>query len=378
MKDSCSSTALKESSKMKKDLQARKYQLTINNPLDVKISDPENADIKISCPFSHEEIKERMKTLKSVIYWCMADEIGLEGSTPHTHIYCVANSPIRFSTIKNAFPTAHIEKAYGDSIENRNYILKEGKWKNSLKSETSIEGTFEEYGEIPNNERMGLRGKLQFIYDMIESGLSTAEIIKAYPESLQYLPQIEHAQQLLIEEEYRSTWRDLEVEYIFGATGLGKSRTVIEENGYEKTYRITDYSHPFDGYQSVRHSVLVFEEFRSSLKIEQMLDYLDGYPCELAARYHNKTATYLKVYIISNIPLEEQYSGIQEASPVTWNAFLRRITKVRHFLEDGTIKIYSSVKEYMERNTGFLPVEEEPENPFMQENLNLDLGGIRR
>ncbi len=27
--------------------------------------------------------------------------------------------------------------------------------------------------------------------------------------------------------------------------------------------------------------VIVFEEFRSSLKIQDMLNYLDGYPCEL-------------------------------------------------------------------------------------------------
>ena len=75
----------------------------------------------------------------------------------------------------------------------------------------------------------------------------------------------------------------------------------MEKYGYSNVFRVTDYIHPFDS--SKNHSVIIFEEFRSSLKIQDMLNYLDGYPCELSARYNNKTACYLEVYIISNILL---------------------------------------------------------------------------
>ena len=50
---------------------------------------------------------------------------------------------------------------------------------NTSKTETSIAGTFEEYGIMPAKETMSEKGELQFIYDMIESGLSTAEILKS-------------------------------------------------------------------------------------------------------------------------------------------------------------------------------------------------------
>ena len=36
-----------------------------------------------------------------------------------------------------------------------------------------------------------------------------------------------------------------------------------------------------------------------------------------------------KVYLITNIPLEEQYTNIQDKQPATWNALLRRI---HHYL----------------------------------------------
>ena len=265
-----------------KDRQGRKYNLTFNNPLNM------------IPPMSHDEIKKAVGTLGSVSYWCLADEIGLNEHTPHTHLYLYSASPIRFSTIKKRFPQAHIELAYGDSRENRAYILKEGKWKNTEKTETSIQGTFEEFGVMPIRESMSARGELQFIYEMIESGLSTAEILKAYPQAMRYLDKIDRARQLLVEEEYKNTWRDLTVTYLFGMTETGKTRSIMEKFGYSNVFRITDYDHPFDSYKN--NSVIIFEEFRSSIKIQNMLNYLDGYPCELPARYNNKTACYLDVW----------------------------------------------------------------------------------
>lgn len=335
-----------------KDRQTRKYNITFNNPL-VMIP-----------PMTHEQIKLEVGKLGSVVYWCMADEIGLTEQTPHTHVYIYSASPIRFSTIKNRFPQAHIESAYGTSEENRNYILKAGKWEKTNKTETSIPGTFEEFGEMPSKEKMSAKGELQFIYDMIESGFNTAEILRVFPQAMRYLEKIDRTRQLLIEDEYKNTWRDLKVTYIYGKTETGKTRSVMEEYGYSNVFRITDYTHPFDSYKN--HQVIIFEEFRNSLKIQDMLNYLDGYPCELVARYNNKIACFQTVFLISNVPLEFQYINIQTESPATWQAFLRRIHKVVHYEDTGEITTYHSVKEYFERDTGFhtLTKEEQCRLPF--------------
>lgn len=338
-----------------KNRQSRKYNITLNNPLGMI---PQ---------MTHEQISKEVGKLGSVLYWCMADEIGLAEQTPHTHIYLYSASPIRFSTIKNRFPKGHIESAYGTTEENRNYILKAGKWENTNKTETSIKGTFEEFGEMPSKEKMSTRGELQFIYDMIESGFNTAEILRVFPQAMRYLEKIDRTRQLLIEDEYKNIWRDLTVIYIFGKTETGKTRSVMEEYGYSNVFRVTDYAHPFDGYKN--HQVIIFEEFKSSLKIQDMLNYLDGYPCELIARYNNKIACYLQVYIISNIPLEQQYINIQIESQTTWQALIRRIHKVIHYEDVGHITIYNSAKEYLERDTSFhtLTKDEQCQLPFFSD-----------
>ena len=91
--------------------------------------------------------------------------------------------------------------------------------------------------------------------------------------------------------------------YISGATGTGKTRGVLEKNGYANVYRVTDYLHPFDSYNG--QPVIAFDEFRSSLRIKEMLLFCDIYPIELPSRYTNKYACYNKVYIISNWELEK-------------------------------------------------------------------------
>ena len=90
---------------------SRKYQLTFNNPEKHK-----------NC--SHQAIKEKLSCWENIVYWCMCDEIA---KAPHTHLFAQFKNPVYFSSIKKAFPSAHIEEAQGTAEENRAYIRKEGK-----------------------------------------------------------------------------------------------------------------------------------------------------------------------------------------------------------------------------------------------------------
>lgn len=334
-----------KSNKKEKDSQARKYQLTINNPLETKLT---NNDSMTTVPFTHEEIKNRLAQLRSVIYYCLSDEIGAEAQTPHTHIFLHSQSPIRFSTIKNKFPTAHIEAAYGSCQNNRDYITKSGKWADTEKSETSIVGTFEEYGTIPAHEKAGSGVVIQYIYELVENGYSDAEILRMYPEAMLHLDKIQRTRTTLLEDRFKNDWRDVSVTYIFGATNTGKTRSIMEKYGYSNVYRVTDYHHPWDAYR--QQKVVLFEEFRSSLKIQDMLTYLDGYPCTLPARYANRQACFTEIFITTNVSLESQYTNVQEYEPETWRAFLRRIGKVLIYSADGSVSTYDSVKDYFARS----------------------------
>ena len=114
--------------------QSRKWQLTINNPHDHGMT--------------HDVIIDRAQKFNPD-YFCMADEIG-ESGTYHTHLFLYSSSPMRFGTVKKRFPTAHIDRANGTVQDNRAYIRKEGKWVDTDKSETRVEGTFKEFGELPD------------------------------------------------------------------------------------------------------------------------------------------------------------------------------------------------------------------------------------
>lgn len=333
----------------KKDTQARAYQLTINNPDDKGMG--------------HDKIKEILTAIPSLAYWCICDEIGHEG-TYHSHVYVKTRNPVKFSTMKNKFPLAHIEQTKGTPQENREYIRKEGKWKDTEKEETNLSDTFEESGECPKGHQ-GERNDMSVLFDMIQEGLTNAEILRANPDYMVYLNHIERTRLALREEEYRNKWRDISCIYVFGETNTNKTRTYMEKYGYENVYRITNYmgNAVWDGYRG--QDVVIFEEFRSQILISEMLTWLEGYPnASLRARYSDKVACYTQVVIISNIPLENQYPNVQEESPETWRAFLRRILRIINHKSRTEIIEYNSVEEYLHRNEDFQPVGNDEKLPF--------------
>lgn len=309
-----------------KQTASRKYQLTINNPQE------KNLD--------HETIKVRIKSLKGLIYYCMADEIGEQG-TPHTHIYLCYKNAKRFSTIKSTFPEAHIEKARGTSKENRDYIRKEGKYQDSDKKHTNLVNTFEEEGELPIDDRQGERNDFKNFIQFFEEGMTPYEIITENPQYQLRFSQLETLFQAyrkdMFEHELRS---NMHVIYLSGPTGSGKTSSILEEFQIEHTANINcQNKHPFDAYNG--EATLVLDEFSSSIPIGMMNQILDIYPFYLPCRYNDKLAMYQNVVVISNIPLKDQYPDLQETSPEIYRAFLRRFHEIRELTYFKKIQYFS-------------------------------------
>lgn len=299
---------------MARESASRKYQLTINNPEDHG--------------FTHEVIRSNITSLSNCLYWCMCDEVGQEG-TPHTHVYLVFQNAVMFSTLHKRFYGAHIEPARGTNQENRDYVRKQGKWANNPKHGTNLPDTFEESGELPPEPQKRQKDS-EAILAMIEDGATNADILREFPTTINRLPHIDQARQTLLEERYRKTFRSLLVVYLWGKTGVGKTRSIMEKYGYENVFRVTNYAHPFDSYKG--EDVVLFDEFRSSLPISDMLKYLDGYPVLLPCRYADKVACFTKVFVVSNIPMESQYPNVQYDEPETWAAFRRRFSDTLEML----------------------------------------------
>lgn len=308
--------------------QGRKWLITINNPFEHE--------------FTHENIKSVLMLLASVTYWCMVDEIGEQG-TYHIHIFIYSQSPIRFSTLKNAFNKitpniAHLDRCIGTVNQNRHYLLKDGKWAETKKSDTTVEGTFEEFG-IPPDEKEERNPEGAELIELVKQGYTNIEIIETNPGFIKQLRNIDLIRQAYKQQEIeQNSIRQLEVTYLYGDPGTGKTKFIFDKYNLEDFYRITNYPRDrkikFDDYNSNR--VLVFEEFASQVDIEEMLTYLDIYPLILPARYNNKVANYKVVYLTSNLSLEEQYKDIQKNYPKQYQAFLRRIHNVIEFKTDGS------------------------------------------
>lgn len=275
--------------------QHRKYLLTINNPLDVGLD--------------HQAIKDILATLNPD-YWAMCDEIASTG-TPHTHVYIVRQSKIRFRTIKSKFPTAHIDAAYGSSSECKDYLLKQGKYAGTAKAETSVAGTFEEFGTLPEDDKeTSINDKKQHLLTLIEQGKSNAEIIKEMPEYVFHEKDLEGIRQSLLQQKYQHEFRQMEVSYIYGPDSKALTELIYEQVGIDQLYRVPlagkmNHCIQWDSYQS--QDVILFEEFQSEIGYEEMVRYLQKYPLMLSARFRDRVACFTKVIITAEYPVEKQY-----------------------------------------------------------------------
>lgn len=303
-------------SKKKTPDRARKWLITINNPTEKKLT--------------HTEIKSILKGLPSLIYWCMADEIGNETGTYHTHVYICLKNPIRFATLQNKFhDKAHLTATIGTSEENRNYVFKQGKWETTDKKDTQVVGTQEEGGELPSDGTKPLAKNEKFygtLYSLIENGYTDGEIIAENPNYIPLVSKFAIIRNAIRTKEFAYTRRNVEVHYIWGAYRWDKVREIRDTFGDENVYSVADYDLPFEDYEC--QDIILLEEFSDSIPFPMLMHYLQEYPVKLSARYSNKVSCYTKVYIVSEFPLQDQFRKYQYEENVPYQNFLNKITEV--------------------------------------------------
>lgn len=290
----------------------------------------ENGETKSICvkrPFFKDDdsVNDYVTKLNHFRYTCWQVEIGEQEHTQHIQMYVNFDNPKDFKTVKKYFPTAHFEEARGTAKDCKDYCSKE---------DTRVRGPYEEGTFTEERARTDYIG----FFEMIKQGASNIEIKEVYPSLyMRERNKIDAYRQDLLHIEYDYKIRDdIEVTYIYGAGGTGKSSYVINKYGLSNIFRTCRYKYgAFDRYDGQK--VIVFDEFDSSLPITDINDILDLYPTELSARYANRVACYNKVYIISNLSLEEQYINVQNEKPMQYRAFLRRIHNVVKFSEHSIV-----------------------------------------
>ena len=271
------------------------------------------------------DLESLLKKLEGIRYFKFSLEKGEKNETLHRHGFLYFQNYVNFHSIQEVLNLCHIEPIKGDYKSYFEYLEK-----TPNKGFKSIE-----WGNPPSQ---GKRTDLAEIMAMSKALVPLNDIRDTFPaQFIRNRTNIEKTHYDILTEKYMKTFRNMNVIYMFGKTGTGKTSYVLKKYNYE-VFRVTNYKHPFDGYQD--EQVILFEEFRDSIPISEMLNYLDGHPTKLKARYQDRVACYTKVYIISNWSFCTLYKKEQKSDKNTYDAFKRRI----HFI--GSV---NEVKEY-ERN----------------------------
>lgn len=243
-----------------------------------------------------------------------------EGGYRHFQVFAQGRRQ-RFSTLKKKMKAvglgdAHMEPRKGSVSEAVGYCSKE----------MTRDGDGFGFGTIDRHEKedskQGERTDLQRLKARAESGETVNQILLSEDgaAAARYLGWLRATCEAAQAKRYRTAVRDgLEVCYLYGATGAGKTTHVYESEGIEHIYTVTDYSHPFDNYEG--EQVLLLDEFAGQISMPSILKILDKWPVQLSARYANKWAAYSKVWVVSNLPPVDLYTYSPESQR---RAFFRR------------------------------------------------------
>lgn len=268
----------------------------------------------ITLPYKKDESIYKIKYVMTILskYKTYAFQVEKGGETGYLHyqIYIEHSNQIRFSTLKAAFPHAHLETRIG---------TKKQAWEYCTKEDTRLHGPWTS-GIKPDDEDK-LKKREQYLID-IGDGLSDKELLLKYP-GIFKRQEVNEFRSILGIDLYDYN-RDITVNYMFGLSRTGKSSYVHSLYKNKDIYVVSDYERdPFGGYDGQK--VIVFEEFRSDIPLKNMLQYLDRYPVKLPCRYFNKQALFVEVWIISNWSLDFQYNL---AATDDKQAFINRVKNV--------------------------------------------------
>lgn len=264
---------------------------------------------------SHRRVVPEESTVRFAI-WQL--EVCATTGRRHYQGYVEFNNSMRVSAVKALLGgTVHLEKRRGSREQAIEYCRKD---------DTKIAGPWTIGDE--DCVQPGKRTDLDNIGREILDGANLSSIVEKYPGTyIKYRRGIEALVFRSAADQCRSAFRELRVMVYYGDAGAGKTRKAIEECGAD--YFILDQSERvwFDGYEGQKN--LIIDDFYGWIKWGTLLRILDGHPYRGEIKGGFVWALWTKVYITSNIPVDEWYPNITDERRRA--ALNRRITERKHF-----------------------------------------------
>ena len=262
-----------------------------------------------------------------------------EKGLPHVHMVLEDTGSCRFTKVKKAYPTAHLEPTKGNKKQVLAYIKKEPPF--DEKGEQVL--VFTSYGNIEGNKRFAVSNTndtLATIEMLIEEGMTPNQIMA---EDIRLRREENLIRKCYFAKRYKETppIRTVKVVWHCGDSGCGKSYSYIdlcEKYGDDLVYFFSDYANRgvggFDGYCGEPY--LFMDELKQdSLPFELLLTITQGYRSQIHCRYSNCITLWNEVHITSIFSPEDIYAGVvsrENQGKDTIKQLLRRITKyVYHY-----------------------------------------------
>lgn len=233
----------------------------------------------------------------------------------HYQCYCEFVKRVTLRTLQQMFPRSHFEKRNGSVEQAISYCKKDG--------------AFTEHG---TKSSQGARHDLRSIADSISNGTmalhdvarTAPSLFVQYGRGLSFLSSVTSRART-------NRWRDVRCNIVWGATGTGKTRDWFERYG-DDGYRF-QYSGDkswWDGYYGEKH--ILFDEFSCQIPLSVMLQWMDGYPCQLWIKGSHTWAAWETFTIISN---EDPHMWYSNCPSEKRRAFARRIISCTWYGENN-------------------------------------------
>lgn len=225
-----------------------------------------------------------------LVYLCYQQERTKENKT-HWQGYVYFKYPILMETVKTRLGSnkIHVEPSRGTPEENRKYCSK---------SESSIKGTFKEFGELPKQgKRNDLKKAVKSMYKMDYSEY----LFKNADVASKYLKWVNECYKYINKP---TEWVEKKCVIIHGPSGCGKSMSIYEAFGFENIFEKDWQTKWWDGYE--QEPVVLWDEVTlCRLNLETFKKLTDGYPFRAEVKGSQIIPMFKLLVLITNDSKEE-------------------------------------------------------------------------
>lgn len=295
-----------------------------------------------------DELPEYIRTSFNVEFFAWNMERTKVGKL-HIHLYLeLADNGVRFKTMQNRFPGAHIELRRGSPKQALLYLEKpEGVlFSGEEKSHTVVvpvqtEGDFAPYALLKwrrrsETDKMKTQEKFEYFLenctsfqevkyqDVHFSTMHQKSLESAFSEKqFESFIQSDAVKTFTNADGNKCYTVNRKVYYLWGTSRVGKSHGVERKFGQENVSSVGSLCRgmKFDDYRET--PVMILDEFYSQLSLNEVLGVLDDKIGYLPCRYANKRNLTTTIVLTSNDPLLEQYADQPSNRRIP---FLKRLT----------------------------------------------------